>query len=809
MKKTWKRIGSLLLSTSMILTLQPTMAFAEDIVIDETNFPDDNFRTWLINNTDKDMILTEAESSSFVSMNLSNQCISSLEGIEFFINLQELECDNNGLSELPELPTTLTSLNCCNNSLTELPDLPSGLLMLTCDNNRLTTLPELPTGLVSLTCSRNSLTELPVLPSSLTELNCNDNRLTALTLNDSTTYVYIVASNNLMKDENDVTRNNITWNGGNFVFSPQKDSTPPVLSNGSSFRMDEDSGSITFMTDEAGTAYYKMVNSGAAAPAKANIVSGGTSIGAVAAEEINQPLDLTTDAKDIYVVVKDAEGNISDPLKIELAAAPDLTSPVLSNGDVDRTSDTEATIFFTTDEAGTVFYTVVDKDASAPDKNTVAAGASLGTVSTGIIEQKEITLNAGEKDIYVVVEDGANNISDPLKIQVGVYVSPGQTVADEIIALGFSAAVNGSTVTVTGTVTGITEAKSISIPSGVTVKWGAVMSGTVEKKALLTLSNQGCFEVVAGAELANYANLGITIDSYEEGLLLVSDGTILFTGSRGYAISVRDGGICVIRSGRVSVGMAEDIYQLRLDGALAVISKNVPIDLIATDNVDGASAVVRVTAGLSSVLIGSAEGLTVTPYNLETGDSLTTQWLMRSGVVGINVVKNKSSEYWFAPFSGVSLNTSNPTNHGGGGGGSTPKQEASVTGGFSAIKTEIKTDTKAGNASVELSSAQIASGKNIAVTVPKVTGVNSYGLGIPVSGLSSEGGSGSVTMNTNVGNISLPSDMLMGMDIASGSKAQVNIGTVKTADLPKAAQDKVGSHPIVSLSLSIDGKTTA
>jgi len=345
--------------------------------------------------------------------------------------------------------------------------------------------------------------------------------------------------------------------------------------------------------------------------------------------------------------------------------------------------------------------------------------------------------------------------------------------------------------------------------------------------------------------------------------------------------------------------MSSDVFQLRLDGALAVIANNVPIDAIATDNVSGASAVVRVAVGLSSATIGTGEGLTVTSYHLDTDDSLTTQWLVRSGVSGINVLKSKSKSYWFAPYSGVSVHvpssvssvtvapatvsmqkgathqfnatvdgTSNPskavtwtveggngttsigtdgkltiaasetattltvratsvtdtskfgtatvtvttsggnTDSGGGSAPSTPNQEANITGGDSSIKTEIKIDTKAGSASVKLTSAQMAKGKDIAVAIPKITGVSSYSLGIPESSLSSTADRGSVTLNTDVGNITLPSNMLAGTSSISGNQAQIHIGAVKSGDLPKDAQEKVGNHPIVSLSLSIDGKAT-
>jgi formylglycine-generating enzyme required for sulfatase activity len=101
----------------------------------------------------------------------------------------------------------------------------------------------------------------------------------------------------------------------------------------------------------------------------------------------------------------------------------DTSVPVLSAGSVNRTSDTAATIGFTTDKAGTAYYLVVEKDAAAPEKTAVKAGTSLGEVS-GTVSGKAVTLTAGAKDIYVVVEDTDGNISAPLKIAVAAEVIP-------------------------------------------------------------------------------------------------------------------------------------------------------------------------------------------------------------------------------------------------------------------------------------------------------------------------------------------------------------------------------------------------
>lgn len=76
----------------------------------------------------------------------------------------------------------------------------------------------------------------------------------------------------------------------------------------------------------------------------------------------------------------------------------DITPPVLSSGSVNRTSDTAATIGFTTDKAGTAYYFVVNSGASAPTSMAVKEGTSLGSVS-GTVTGKAVALTAGAKDI--------------------------------------------------------------------------------------------------------------------------------------------------------------------------------------------------------------------------------------------------------------------------------------------------------------------------------------------------------------------------------------------------------------------------
>ncbi|MBB2183572.1 S-layer homology domain-containing protein [Lachnospiraceae bacterium MD1] len=120
---------------------------------------------------------------------------------------------------------------------------------------------------------------------------------------------------------------------------------------------------------------------------------------------------------------------LSGTLNLTYVESGDITAPVLSGGSVNRASDTQAAIVFTTDEAGTAYYLVVNSGAAAPAAALIAAGTSLGSVSAGTVTDKAVTLTAGAKDIYVVVKDAAGNISSPLKIEAAAYAAPEATVS--------------------------------------------------------------------------------------------------------------------------------------------------------------------------------------------------------------------------------------------------------------------------------------------------------------------------------------------------------------------------------------------
>ena len=99
--------------------------------IDETKFPDDNFRNYLLEQDyGKDGVLTEAEIRNITVMDVSEKDIKSLKGIEYFTALDSLDCSVNELTALDvSKNTALNVLTCCGNQISgqNMDDLISGL----------------------------------------------------------------------------------------------------------------------------------------------------------------------------------------------------------------------------------------------------------------------------------------------------------------------------------------------------------------------------------------------------------------------------------------------------------------------------------------------------------------------------------------------------------------------------------------------------------------------------------------------------------------------------------------------------------
>ena len=181
------------------------------VAINETNFPDDNFRNWLLSQDyGQDGMLTQDETERITDINVSSLNIQDLKGIEYFSALEYLSCDQNMLTELDVTKNVaLIKLDCTKNKLAKLDVSENAKLeTLYCYENKLTTLDvSVCTELLDLSCEYNQLTEIDVSKNTALEyLDCGENIISTIDVSNNTQLVVMYCYGNQIV-ELDVTKN--------------------------------------------------------------------------------------------------------------------------------------------------------------------------------------------------------------------------------------------------------------------------------------------------------------------------------------------------------------------------------------------------------------------------------------------------------------------------------------------------------------------------------------------------------------------------------------------------------------------------
>ena len=159
-----------------------------------TYVPDDNFEQALIDLgydvAPIDNSVPTANISAITDLDIQNRGISNLTGIEDFISLTVLNCENNFINVLDITQNTnLTQLFCSNNALNTI---------------NVSTL----TNLQILWCGNNQLSSLHVSNNTqLISLVCNDNQLTSIDVSNNTSLNVLVLEMNQISILNILNRN--------------------------------------------------------------------------------------------------------------------------------------------------------------------------------------------------------------------------------------------------------------------------------------------------------------------------------------------------------------------------------------------------------------------------------------------------------------------------------------------------------------------------------------------------------------------------------------------------------------------------
>ncbi|WP_417856546.1 T9SS type A sorting domain-containing protein [Xanthomarina gelatinilytica] len=184
------------------------------------NIPDANFKNALINdmvvdmdgdrigdidadlNNDGEIQQSEAENPNIFGLIVPSKGISSLEGIQSFINIKTLDCGDNQLTNLDlSQNTQISRLFCFQNQLTTI-DVShlSNLFYFSCVENQLTSLDvSQNTVLAWLICRNNQITSLDLSQNiNLTSLDCKNNQLTTLNIKNNNNEItnYLGTTNN-------------------------------------------------------------------------------------------------------------------------------------------------------------------------------------------------------------------------------------------------------------------------------------------------------------------------------------------------------------------------------------------------------------------------------------------------------------------------------------------------------------------------------------------------------------------------------------------------------------------------------------
>ena len=185
----FKKIKGIVTAAVAVSVIVPGTSLLADtsVKINETNFPDANFRKYVKSEFDQDSngTLSSEELADADLIDLTGKSIKNLKGLKYFTSLEILECSGLKLSELDvSANTKLKTLIADANKLTKIDvSKNTALTELVLDDNKLSAVNvSKNTSLVELSVAGNALTKLELANNNaLQYLDCSDNSISSIT----------------------------------------------------------------------------------------------------------------------------------------------------------------------------------------------------------------------------------------------------------------------------------------------------------------------------------------------------------------------------------------------------------------------------------------------------------------------------------------------------------------------------------------------------------------------------------------------------------------------------------------------------
>lgn len=124
-------------------------------------------------------------------------------------------------------------------------------------------------------------------------------------------------------------------------------------------------------------------------------------------------------------------------------------------------------------------------------------------------------------------------------------------------------------------------------------------------------------------------------------------------------------------------------------------------------------------------------------------------------------------------------------------------------GAGNSLLVSVNTTTKSASVSLKTLVENLRQGVDTVITIPSIEGMNAYSANIPASALSGSG-TNSLSLKTAIGDIKIPDNMLLGAGLKGNAKITFSKGDISA--LPDNIKETIGNHPIIQLSLAIDGQ---